>query len=422
MPDQHVRCGAGEGDALDVDAAAVELVLHEDLGREVADLRTHRGHRPPVGRELAADHHRVRLVGRERLAQAEQRACPRRERRRRRALLAGARAGGERIARLERAAVGHGVQAAPGPAWVVGRIAPLRHRERLRVLGFAQVAVRAPPALAEAVAERRLKQRVDLLAAVRHRELGDEQRGLGGRVGDRPALGLRAERGVLRGHLRGIGVDLVDPRVDAVDVGLDVVVGALAVGAEAPRQRVELGRELLVGEVLVGQLLGVARRGARAEQAGQRSLRGASQGVHEEQALLGGRVARGEHQVVAVAGVDVRHAERLVAEDLRARQRLGDRRDAARHRAEVGALVVAVEVLGGQVRRRRHHADVERLLVLEGRGPLPGRLEGREVGGADRLALALREHRAERAEGRHLERGRRGIRAAAARGRKRELR
>ena len=61
----------------------------------------------------------------------------------------------------------------------------------------------------------------------------------------------------------------------------------------------------------VGVLGGVGAAG----EARELSAAGVAQRVHEEQAVLGGGVAEPEHRAVAVAAVDVRDAEALVAHD-----------------------------------------------------------------------------------------------------------
>ena len=124
-------------------------------------------------------------------------------------------------------------------------------------------------------------------------------------------------------------------------------------------------------------------------------------GVHQEQALLRGGVPGAEHRVGAVVAVDVRHPEPLVAEDLHAPDRRRHRADAPRHLPERRVLVVAVEIGSRERSGVGHDVHVERLLVHEGVRRRLGGLVGGEVGGVDRLALALREHRAEAAERRN---------------------
>ena len=127
---------------------------------------------------------------------------------------------------------------------------------------------------------------------------------------------MNPERGVLRGHLEWIGIHLVDALVDPGYVGEDVELRAPPRRAVARRQRVELRVELLGGEVLVGELVGVAGRRARPGQLGQVALGGVTYCVHEEEAFLRGRVAGAEHQVGPLVAIDVGHAELLVPEDL----------------------------------------------------------------------------------------------------------
>ena len=175
---------------------------------------------------------------------------------------------------------------------------------------------------------------------------------------------------------------------------------ASAGGAIAARQIVVLLGQLGVGEVLVGELRGVAACSARAGQAGERPLGGAADSVHQEEALLGRRVTGGEHQVRALRGVDVRHAEAGVAIDGGAwiAGRMVRRTGAAGHRAEIRVLVEAVQVRRLQRERVGHDPDVEGLLVDEGVGRLAGGLVLGEVRGVHRLALPLGEDRAEGAE------------------------
>ena len=59
-PDLHVGVDAGEGGATGVDAGGMHVLLHEDLGREVRDLRAHDRNRRAALRLAGRDQQRVR--------------------------------------------------------------------------------------------------------------------------------------------------------------------------------------------------------------------------------------------------------------------------------------------------------------------------------------------------------------------------
>jgi hypothetical protein len=99
---------AGERHARHVDAAAVELVLDEDLGRVVADLRTHGGDRPAVGAVRRVDQHRVGGVTRQQVQLGEALRPGGQRGAHRGPLRCGRRAADHRVALDDRARVGHG--------------------------------------------------------------------------------------------------------------------------------------------------------------------------------------------------------------------------------------------------------------------------------------------------------------------------
>src|SRR5207253_8937405 len=153
----------------------------------------------------------------------------------------------------------------------------------------AEVVVCAPPALPEALHEGLLELRVPLLPTVGDRELRYEEDRLGGGVGGYPALDLvDPEGGVFGRHLERVRVHLVDALVDPGDVGEDVGVCASPGRAVSRWERVELGGELPQREVLVGELVRIPGRRARARELGEVALRGAADGAHQEETLLGG--------------------------------------------------------------------------------------------------------------------------------------
>ena len=65
-PDEHVRRDRGD-DALGVDAAAVQVGLHDDLGVEVAELRTHHRERVAVAESPAPTSRKFEALRREAL-------------------------------------------------------------------------------------------------------------------------------------------------------------------------------------------------------------------------------------------------------------------------------------------------------------------------------------------------------------------
>jgi hypothetical protein len=196
-----------------------------------------------------------------------------------------------------------------------------RDREGLRVVAVAEVVEPSAPALAEALAELEPHHGVALLAAVRDRELRDEQDRHRHAVGHVPLVRADVEGRILGGEDRGVALHVVDSRVDPGDVLEDVLLPARAGLAELGREVVELLTQLLVGEVLVGELLAVHLGAVGADQLGERALRGVAEDVHREQPLLRGGVPGAEHHVRARVAVDVRHRELAVAEDLHARPR-----------------------------------------------------------------------------------------------------
>ena len=97
---------------------------------------------------------------------------------------------------------------------------------------------------------------------------------------------------------------------------------ALELGAELVRLLLEPARARLrlAGELLLGvrrdrphqRVEGAVGRGAAGER-GELAAAEVAEDVHEEEPVLGGRVADAEHRALAGVGVDVRHAELGVA-------------------------------------------------------------------------------------------------------------
>ncbi len=117
-------------------------------------------------------------------------------------------------------------------------------------------------------------------------------------------------RGRVVGRQRGgIGVRLGDVGVHARDVVLDHLLGQLALLAVLLRQPVDLrdrARLRVRGEqqLVVVHLLELARR---AEERGEGALAVVAQHVHQEQPVLGLRVAGAERERLVGVAVDVRH-------------------------------------------------------------------------------------------------------------------
>ena len=397
VPDQRIGAGARERHAGHIDAAAVQLVLEEDLGRVVADLRAHRRDRPPVGAVRGVDDQRVGGVTRQQV-EAPQPLRPRRER-----------GVGARSPRCRRRASYHGVALdhRPGvghrrrralPTGPVAREALGHDRRGLGVLGLAEVVVDRSPLAPEPRLEVRHQLGGVQLATAVGGELGDQVQRLLKAVGQPPGRRAEPERRVLGGQLRRIVPGRVDIGVDAVDVVEVVLAGLHALGPHRLRQRVELVDQFLVGDVLVAELVGVRADRRRAEELGTAPLGDAPDRVHQEQPVLGGRVARTEHHVRARVAIDARHAEAGVAHDRHAGPRhLGPAPVVLPGRAERGVLPVVGERADRQRVRPARDPAVHVELVDERGRRRAGQLVLGEVDRVDRLALPHPEHRVEAA-------------------------
>ena len=146
--------------------------------------------------------------------------------------------------------------------------------------------------------------------------------------------------------------------------------------------------------------LGVVHRavGRRAaDEARELRLAGVPQDVHQEQAILGVRVARAEHRVGAGDAVDVRHAELVVAHDRHAGFRRGRRLDVARLDAEGRVLEVLLHLLHAEAALRAgvDQALVEFLLVVPMRRQRAVQRVLGELHRVVRARLAGRQHVAE---------------------------
>ena len=245
--------------------------------------------------------------------------------------------------------------------------------------------------------DERLQQlrRADLLAPALPEDPA-HQRGRGDHVGQLPVLERDAEERVLAGQLVGIELGLVDVRVDPVHVVLAVLD---ELGADVPvqlRRVVDLALEVglrVRGDLPLRAIHLAVRRGAARERRQLRPSR-VAQHVHQEEAVLGPRVARAEQHVGAGGAVDVRHAVALVADDREAgaTQRALRGLDIPRLHAEGRVLVVVGDLRVGEGRVRVHQVAVERQLVEPVLRPLAGDLELEELRAVVEAARAGREH------------------------------
>jgi len=107
----------------------------------------------------------------------------------------------------------------------------------------------------------------------------------------------------------------------------------------------------------------IARRAA--DERGQFGFGGVAQHVHQEQPVLGARIARAEHNAGARAAVDVRDAEAAVALDRHVRPGARRRGDIAFFDAERRVLEVAGDLRVRERGRRVQEVRVQRELIGE---------------------------------------------------------
>ena len=363
-----VEVHAREGRTVGVDPGTVDVLLHEDLRREVGHLRAHDRQRVAASRVLAADQQRVghRVVeaqqSRARVGRGAQpqagmagpgRVCRSRLAGGRRATddlidgLHGAGVGqrdrlGDGLARRRQGLVGElglvdgggrlgvvGVIEAEegGKAGVVGRrglllplglalprrvLLGLLDRDDRRRAGHRQMLAAEP--LGHVLVELSVVELVaPAVAEYPAHQRGDRDEVLQ-RERRRP-LGL-ADGGVLGRHHRQVVqglLGLVDVGVDPVDVARGV--GEELLAARAVVHVVDLVDEVLLGVGLVGPHLLVHRDVGSAGEGREVALTGVAQRVDEEQAVLGSGIADPEHQLGAGVAVDVGHPELLVTHD-----------------------------------------------------------------------------------------------------------
>jgi hypothetical protein len=283
-----------------------------------------------------------------------------------------------------------------------------RHRDRgARVLEPDQVLERGLGRRARAVFGFQLLEHPDvqeLVAALGGDEARDVHRGrqhvLDAEFGRR-----RREQGVLGRELPRIGDRFLPPRVGTVDVALDRIPGVL-------RQRRE--HRLVLGRGVAGDALrDVGRHGAAPGQLGQRAAPGAAHGIHQEQAILGDRVAHAMPQVPDRAGVHDRHPEGIAVHlDAGLGHRCGPR--LAAERSVLGVKAPVQEALVVQVLAviRRNAAGHSSGLPLRGdEARLPRRQH------VLRLLDQARRHRGRRRVGAFRLRTAGGATSAAARDR-----
>ena len=236
---------------------------------------------------------------------------------------------------------------------------------------------------------------VDLGAAALAEDAAD-QAGDRDDVGVGPLLRHRrvgCSRDVVGRQLARVGGDRVDVGVDALDVGVDQRLGLRTLRAVPLRQGVDLGLRLGGGvrreqQLVVVHLLEVA---AGAEERGERARAVVAQDVHQEEPVLGLRVAGPEPGRRVGVTVDVGHVV-LVAVDRDARSRGLGAGDVGRLDAERLVVEVVGELGVGQARGAVEQVGVLRQLVGTRRGPGAVRLELERVGGVDQTVLPRWEH------------------------------
>ena len=219
----------------------------------------------------------------------------------------------------------------------IGGIAPLGGRDRGHLA--------APPQRKEAVEAlgAELPQRLQVLeltpvaARDRARELDADRR----RVDRPPRRRGEAEQHELAGSQRGIGLELRQPEVHALGVGVEA--GAQLRGQLAEHAP-QLGQRVVVaaGRDVVGQA-------PCAEHLGQPALGGAPEQLELHEPVLRHRVADADPQVVVVARAHVRHAvgvarDRRAGDRLRGGGRLVEAGGLEGEGLEQGHLVVQVRV------------------------------------------------------------------------------
>jgi hypothetical protein len=178
---------------------------------------------------------------------------------------------------------------------------------------------------------------------------------------------------------------------------LDVALHRRPGRAEHVVEPVRLALQVGLGVRSDRPLLGVLRRVRAAREPRQLAAPGVAQHVHEEQPILGARVAEAEHRPVARRAVDVRHAEALVAHDRDVRARRVAALYVALADPERRVLEEAADLPGLQPGRRVDEVAVHAELVAAVRHRLAGAEEREQLGRAVVAARAGREDVAEAA-------------------------
>ena len=346
--------------------------LHQDLGREVTDLRAEYGERI-AGRGAARSDQQC--VRRARLREQPDRAVrpvdvfARDHRRAVHRLCQCAGVGARDRGRIDRA-LNHVRERVVGGARLLRVVVLLEVLEHLA--RDDRVGITALELLQELAV-------VELAAAADAEDAGDQARHRDG-VGGRPVRRHLLERRVLRGQHRAVlvGERVLDVLIDAVGVVLESLLRERAVDAVLVVEAVDLRLELVDAghraAVVAGRAVVVAihREIARArpQELGHPAAPDVAQDVHQEQAVFGGDVAGGEDPIVAAGGIDVRHVEVGVAnhDDARASARRVLAQHVAGGHAERGVLVVVGEGLRRERGRAGQQPVVHQQLVDRVRG------------------------------------------------------
>ena len=368
----------------------MQVELGQDLRRVVGHLRAEYGYGVPVSAVVGVDHQRVaHVLGHRRQALEDG------QRGRVRLGESAVGGGAGRAAGDGHAVVGQGGGGRVDPARLLVREALGRRGGRGRVVGPAQVGEALIAAGGAQLPAQVLQQvRVGHFAATAPAEDAADEPGDGDHVADRPLLrDHRRHRGEVVGRQqRRVGHGGRDVAVHAGDVVLDHRLGQRALRAVLGWQRVDLGLGLRrrVGreqQLVVVHLLELTRP---TEEGREGTLAVVTQHVHEEQPVLGLRVAGTVRQGLIGVAVDVRHVVG-VAVDADARLRLLDALDVRGRHAE---RLVVVEVAQRGVGERRLAVEevlVLAQLVLAGRRPRAGGREQGRVQGVDQPVLARRQ-------------------------------
>ncbi len=423
MAELDVQVDAREGGAARLEAGSADVLLHEDLGREVGRLRPEDGERMAARGRCARDHQRVGCAtgaparGTKPVQQARDaglggsgpaRPCP----------------GDHDVRAPQRARIGDARPlACPTPRGrLVGEASRAHRRRRIGILVGRPLAPQALPAARaearhEAPAQLHLRE---LVPAALAEDAADQR---GGRDEVRAPPWRRSEGpvdgGVLPGQLGHVEPGLGDVRVDARDVAVAVLLGALAVGAVELVELVGLAIEVVFRVGGDPPLLGIHGAVARgpAGEGGELSAARVAQHVHEEEPVLRGRVAQAEHRRRARGAGDVGHPEVRVAHDLQTFARAVAPLHPAGGNAQGGVLEQAAELIGGDARRGRHQARVQVALVVVVTRPRPERQERGELDGVGAAVRARRKDVVEATGVRHLGRRRRAQRQRTGDGR-----